>query len=92
MQITSTTLLFIALGIVIVLIAICFIIIASMSSKINTLMEYSEDGDIIDAIKTYYDKVSDLTTTVNEASDAVLLSRLANCEQDSNISLKKISS
>ena len=90
MQITSTTLLFIALGIVIVLIAICFIIIASMSSKINTLMEYSEDGDIIDAIKTYYDKVSDLTTTVNEASDAVLLSRLANCEQDSNISLKKI--
>ena len=53
-------------------------------------MDYSDDGDIIGALKDYYDKVDDLSKTVNDTSDAVLMSRLANCENDSNISLKKI--
>ena len=53
-------------------------------------MDYSDDGDIISALKDYYDKVDDLSKTINNTSDAVLLSRLANCENDSNISLKKV--
>ena len=85
----NNNLLFIALAIMMILIIICFVLNAINSSKINTLMDYSDDGDIISALKDYYDKVDDLSKTVNDASDAVLLSRLANCENDSNIALKK---
>ena len=86
----NNTLLFIALAIMMILIIICFIITAVNSSKISTIMDYSDDGDIISALKDYYDKVDDLSKTINNTSDAVLLSRLANCENDSNISLKKV--
>ena len=90
MTLDSNTLLFIALAIMMILIIICFILNAVNSSKISTMMDYSDDGDIIGALKDYYDKVDDLSKTVNDTSDAVLMSRLANCENDSNISLKKI--
>lgn len=90
MTMDSNTLLFIALAIMMILIIICFILNAVNSSKINTIMDYSDEGDIIGALKDYYNKVDDLSKTVNDASDAVLLSRLSNCENDSNISLKKI--
>ncbi len=79
-----------AFAILMILIIICFITTAINSSKISTLMDYSDEGDIISALKDYYDKVDDLSKTVNETSDAVLQSRLANCENESNISLKKI--
>lgn len=90
MQIDNNTLLFISLAIMMVLIIICFILNAVNSSKINTIMDYSEDGDIITALREYYDKVDDLSKTVNDKSDAVLLSRLENCENDSHVSLKKV--
>ncbi len=88
-MLNSNNLLFIALAIMMVLIIICFILNAVNSSKISTLMDYSDEGDIISALKDYYDRVDDLSKTVNDTSDAVLLSRLAGCENDSNISLKK---
>lgn len=81
---------FIAIAIMMILIIICFILNAVNSSKISTIMDYSEEGDIISALKDYYDKIDDLSKTINDTSDAVLISRLANCENDSNISLKKI--
>jgi hypothetical protein len=90
MSLDNNTIMFIAFAIMMILIIICFILNAVNSSKISTIMDYSEDGDIIGALKDYYDKVDDLSKTVNDASDAVLLSRLSNCENDSNISLKKI--
>ena len=85
MNIDINTLIFIALAIMMILIVICFICNSINSSKINTLMDYSDEGDIISALKDYYDKVDDLSKTVNDTSDAVLMSRLANCENDSNI-------
>ena len=80
----------IALGIVIILVAICFILNAVNSSKISTLMQYSDEGDIISALRDYYDKVEDLSNTINDSSDAVLMSRLEECENNSHISIKKI--
>ena len=74
MNIDTNTLIFIALAIMMILIVICFICNSINSSKINTLMDYSDEGDIIGALKDYYDKVDDLSKTVN----------------DSNISLKKV--
>ena len=43
MQIDSNTFMFIALAIIMALVIICFILNAVNSSKISTLMEYSED-------------------------------------------------
>ena len=90
MQLDSTTLMFIAIAIIVVLVIICFILNAVNSSKINTLMDYSEEGDIIGALRDYYDKIEDLSKTINDKSDAVLLSRLVNCENEANVSVKKI--
>lgn len=86
----NNTLLLIAMGIIIVLILICFVLIMINSSKINTLLDYSDDGDIIGALKEYYKKIDDLAKTVNDKSDAVLLSRLADCESQTSMSLKKL--
>ena len=84
------TLLLISMGIIIVLILICFILIMINSSKINTLLDYSDDGDIIGALKEYYQKIDDLSQTVRERSDAVTLSRLAGCESESSAALKRL--
>ena len=86
----NSTLLLIAIGIIIVLILICFILIMINSSKINTLLDYSEDGDIIGALKEYYKKIDDLSQTITGKSDAVTLSRLANCEREALVSFKKL--
>lgn len=91
MKLDTNTLMFIALAIMLILIVICFIINSINSSKINTLMDYSEDGDIISALKDYYDKIDNLSKTINSKSDATLQRRLENCENHSLLALKKIS-
>lgn len=90
MNIDNNILLLAAFGIIIALIVVCFVMNMINTSKINTLMDYSEDGDVITALKDYYDKVDDLSKTITNSTDAVLMSRLTNCENDANISLKKI--
>lgn len=82
--------LFGAVALLMILFIINLILSISNSSKINTLMDYSDDGDIIGALKDYYDKVEDLAKTVNKSTDTVLLSRLSNCENEASISIKKI--
>lgn len=87
----NNNLLFIvALAIMIVLIIICFILSMINSSKINTLLDYSDDGDIISALKDYYDKVTDLSKTINDSSDAVLSSRIKSCENTCSLALNKV--
>ena len=90
MQIDSNTFMFIALAIIMALVIICFILNAVNSSKISTLMEYSDDGDIIGALRDYYEKVEDLSKTINDSSDAVFLKRVEDCENEAHISVKKI--
>lgn len=84
------TLLLVSIGIIIVLILICFILIMINSSKINTLLDYSDDGDIIGALKDYYQKVDDLAATIESKTDAVTLSRLSECETKTSMSVKKM--
>ena len=79
-----------ALAIILILVVICFILNAVNASKISTIMNYSDDGDLTGALKDYYKKIEDLSKTVNDASDAVLMSRLEDCENNANISIKKI--
>ena len=84
------TLLLVSIAIIIVLILICFILIMINSSKINTLLDYSDDGDIIGALKEYYQKVDDLAGTIESKTDAVTLSRLSECESKTSVSVKKL--
>lgn len=90
MNIDSNILLFAAFGIIIALIVVCFVMNMINTSKINTLMDYSDDGDMITALKDYYDKVDDLSKTITNSTDAVLMSRLTNCENEANLSMKKV--
>lgn len=86
----ETLILFGAIALFMILFVVNLIMGIANSSKINTLMDYSDDGDIITALKDYYDKVEDLAKIVNNSTDTVLLSRLSNCENETNISIKKI--
>lgn len=79
----------IALVIMIVLIIICFILNMINSSKINTILDYSDEGDIISALKDYYDKVTELSKTINKSSDAVLSARITQCERNVNLGFCK---
>lgn len=90
MIIDETLFFFGAIALFTIFFIINLIIGMSNSSKINTLMDYSNDGDIITALKDYYDKVEDLAKIVNNSTDTVLLQRLSECENQTNISIKKI--
>lgn len=91
-MINENYILFGAIVLFVILFLVNLILGISNASKINTLMDYSDDGDgdIITALKDYYDKVEDLAKTVNKSTDTVLLSRLANCENEAGISIKKL--
>ena len=78
------------LVIILILLVICFVISIKNWSKISTLMNYSDDGDLPSALRDYYEKIEDLSKTINDASDAVLMSRLEDCESNANLSIKKI--
>ncbi len=90
MTLDNTAFLFIAAAAIIVLIIVCFIMNLINMSKINTLFDYSDDGDIISALKDYYDKVDDLSKTISTATDAAVLGRLTSCENAAHISIKNI--
>lgn len=90
MQINSITIMFICIAILMVLIILLFIMNLSNSSKINAIMDYSDDGDIITALSDYYKKIKDISKTINDKSDAVLISRLENSESEAHLSIKKV--
>ncbi len=84
-------LILLGIGALAVVLSLIGIIIGLVNaSKVNTLMDYSDEGDIVTALKDYYDKVEDLAKTVNRSTDTVLMSRLSNCENETNFSIKNI--
>lgn len=67
-----------------------FVLSIVNSAKISGYLDYGEDGDLMSAIKEYYDKIDKLTLTVNRSSNAVINNRLADCENGINSSLRKV--
>ena len=57
----SSILILAVLVILTALVIICFILTIINASKINSLLYYSEDGDITSALKEYYEKVNNLS-------------------------------
>ncbi len=90
MMIDNTALIFIIIGIIFVLVIICLILALINSSKISAFLDYSDDGDLMSAIKDYYDKVDELAETINNSSDAIINNRITSCENDILSSLSKV--
>lgn len=88
-MINSTTMFIAVLAIVIILTVICFIMNMMNTSKINTLMDYSEDGDLAGALKKYYDEMNELSETVNNTTNSAMNDRIALCEEENQKSMKK---
>ena len=89
-MLNNDLLMFIIIGVIFILVIICLILALINSSKISAFMDYTDDGDLMGAVKEYYDKVDELAMTISNSSDAIIDSRISNCENDINLSLRKI--
>ena len=89
-MLNNDILMFIIIGVIFILVIICLILALMNSSRISTFMDYTDEGDLMGAIKDYYDKVDELAMTISNSEDAIINSRITNCESDINLSLKKI--
>lgn len=76
----TNMMLFIILAIIFVMVVIALILAIINSSKISAFMDYGDEGDLMEGVKEYYDKVEELASTINNSSDAVVQNRLLKCE------------
>ena len=90
MIIDNNAFMFIIMGGIFILVIVCLILALINSSKISAYLDYTDDGDLMSAIKDYYDKVDELALTINNSSDAIINNRLSNCENDIHLALRKI--
>ncbi len=58
-------------------------------SKINAIMDYSEDGDLVTNLERYYNNVRDLHRKLNMSQEGALLERISSCDRKINMSLSK---
>jgi len=66
---------------VLVIVALCISI--SNSSKLNSLINYSDDGDLVDDVEKYFKKVRELEKSISEKTDSALISRIEELEAKS---------
>lgn len=88
-MLNTNFLMFIIVGITFVLSIICLILAIINSSRISSYLDYTDDGDLMSAIKDYYEKVEELSERINNSSDAVIENRLSNCENSLETSFRK---
>lgn len=89
-MIDNNTIMFIILGIIFILVIIALILGLVNSSKISAYFDYTDDGDLMSAVKDYYDRVDELAMTINNSEDAIINNRITSCENDLKMSLRKI--
>ena len=83
-------LMFIMIGVTFIITIICLILAIINSSKISAYMDYTDEGDLMGAIKEYYDRVDELASTISNSSDAIIDSRITQCESNIDMALRKI--
>lgn len=84
----ETTLLVIG---VIGLIAIISIIMNLInSSKIKDIMEFSEDGDLVENLEKYYSSIRDMQKKFKSTQTGAISDRISACEGKLNLSLSKV--
>jgi hypothetical protein len=72
-----------AMGVMLVLVIVALCISISNSSKLNSLINYSDDGDLVDDVEKYFKKVRELEKSISEKTDSALISRIEELEAKS---------
>lgn len=90
MYLTTDMILFLGLAAVLLLIIVCFILNISVTSKVNAINDYAENGDLAGELKTYYDKLDALAKTIRDNSNPEVIERISLCEARINEGLSKI--
>ena len=76
---------------VLIVFVIASIIIGIINiSKINSILDYSEDDNLIDTLEKYYNNVSDLQKKLKISQEGAISERISACETKINMSLSKI--
>ncbi len=58
-------------------------------SKINAILDYSEDGDLVTNLERYYQNVRDLQKRLTLSNEGAILERIGSCDRKSRLSLSK---
>ncbi len=81
----------IAIAVLVVLVIVSIIIGLVNSSKINSVLDYSEDGDLVGNLEKYYNNIRELQKKLKMTQPGAMSDRIAACEKKNNLSLSKIS-
>ncbi len=79
---------------IIIIVLIVFVIAAIVigiinAFRLNNLLEYSEDGNLVENLDKYYENVRDLQKKLKISSEGSMSERIAACEAKINMSLSK---
>ena len=58
-------------------------------SKINSILDYSDDGNLIDALEKYYNNISDMQKKLKLSREGAMSERISACETKVNMGLSK---
>ena len=58
-------------------------------SKINAIMDYSEDGDLVTNLEKYYNNVRELQRRLKLSDEGAMSERISACDRKTNLSLSK---
>lgn len=81
---------FIIIGIVGLIAIISIILNLINSSKINDIMEFSEDGDLVENLEKYYSSIRDMQKKFKSSQTGVISDRISGCESKINLTLSKV--
>ncbi len=59
-------------------------------SKINTILDYSEEGDLVSNLEKYYNGVIDIQKKLKLSQEGTMSERISACEAKINMSLSKM--
>ena len=80
----------IVIAVLIVLVIISIIIGLVNNSKINTVLDYSEEGDLVENLQKYYNNILELQKKLKTSQPGAMSERIESCEKKNNMSLSKI--
>ena len=76
---------------VLIVFVIASIIIGIINiSKINSILDYSEDDNLIDTLEKYYNNINDLQKKLKLSQEGAMSERISGCETKINMGLSKI--
>ncbi len=85
-------LMLIVLAVLVVLVIICFILNIVNSSKINSLLDYADDGDLAGLLGGYLQRMESMSEALAVRQDDYILSQIEECKGTAEDSLRKYGS